>query len=133
MNLTPRKPVMAGDPSKLMCVISQAKLFQMQGQLEGCFATLQQIAALQEQSMASIAQTDGAQAVVPTQCAMAMTALSHVFGVEYRPASAEEMREAAGLPEVPPTAGPEPVPQPTPEEAPPRRAWKPSVIAGGKS
>ena len=63
------------------------------------------------------------QFVVPTQCAMAMTALSHVFGVEYRPASAEEMREAAGLPEVPPTAGPEPVPQPTPKKS---RSFGPS-------
>ena len=131
--MTPQTPVTnVPDPGGIMCVISQGELFQLRAMLDSCHAVLHQIAAYQQQAMARF-EMEGGHAVVPTQCAMAMTALSHVFGVEYRPASAEEMREAAGLPEVPPTAGPEPVPQPTPEEAPPRRAWKPSVIAGGKS
>ena len=131
MNLTPRKPVMAGDPSKLMCVISQAKLFQMQGQLEGCFATLQQIAALQEQSMAPIALTDGAQAVVPTQCAMAMTALSHLFGVGfYSTPAAEGTSDGAETARPATEVAP---PQPEPTEPPPRTAWRPTVVNGGKS
>ena len=131
--MTPQTPVTnVPDPHNIMCVIRQGELFQMKAMLDSCYAVLSQIAAYQQQAMARF-EMEGGHAVVPTQCAMAMTALSHVFGVEYRPASAEEMREAAGLPEVPPTAEPEPVPQPTPEEAPPRRAWKPSVIAGGKS
>ena len=132
MNLTPRKPVMAGDPSKLMCMVSQAELFQMQGQLEGCFATLQQIAALQEQSMAPIALTDGAQAVVPTQCAMAMAALSHIFGVGFY--------STAGSPEEAPPAvetvtPPEEVapPQPPAAEPPVRRPWTPTVVGGSKA
>ena len=131
MNLTPRKPVMAGDPSKLMCVISQAELLQMQGQLEGCFATLQQIAALQEQSMAPIALTDGAQAVVPTQCAMAMTALSHLFGVGFYSTPAVE-GTSDGAETARPAAEVAP-PQPEPTESPPRTAWRPTVVQGGKS
>ena len=131
--MTPQTPVLnVPDPHNIMCVIRQGELFQMKAMLDSCYATLSQIAAYQQQGMARF-EMEGGHAVVPTHCAMAMTALSHVFGVEYRPASAEEVREAAGLPEVDPPAATKPTPLPIPEETPPRRAWKPSVIAGGKS
>lgn len=132
MNLTPRKPVIAGDPSKLMCVISQAELFQMQGQLKGCFATLQQIAALQEQSMAPIALTDGAQAVVPTQCAMAMVALSHIFGVGFYSAPESPAAPPGEVETVAPAAEVS-QPQPPADAPPQRRAWTPTVVGGSQS
>lgn len=129
MDLTPKNPVIAGEPSKLMCMVSQGELFHMRGQLDGCIAVLHQIAALQEQSMAPITLSDGAQAIVPTQCAMAMTALSHLFGVGFFSTPAE----AADGPEAPPPAEQVAPPQPPAEEPPARRPWKPTVVSGGKS
>jgi hypothetical protein len=131
MDLTLKKPVMAGDPPKLMCLVTQGELFGMRGQLDGCIAVLHQIAALQEQSMAPIALTDGAQAVVPTQCAMAMTALSHLFGVGFYSTPAAE-GTPDGTETAPPAAEVAP-PQPEPTEPPPRTAWRPTVVQGGKS
>ena len=132
MDLTPKKPVLAGDPSKLMCLISQGELFGMRGQLDGCIAVLHQIAALQEQSMAPMALADGAQAIVPTQCAMAMVALSHIFRVGFYSAPESPAAPPGEVETVAPAAEVS-QPQPPADAPPQRRAWTPTVVGGSQS
>lgn len=123
MELTPKKPVMAGNPPGLMCIVSQGELFQMREIIDACSAALHQIAGYREQSIAAVALSDGGQIVVPTHCAMAMTALSQLFGVEYvsgPPPSDEMPLETAPVGEA----------QPPVETPPPRAPWKPVVVGG---
>ncbi len=124
MELTPRQPVNAGDASNLMCIVTQHELFGMRATIDSCVAVLHQIAAQQGQAVVKFELADGQQIVVPTQTALAMAGLQHIFGVQWNAAEVvpEEMV-------VTPPAEPESVP----EQVPARAAWKPTLVQGGKN
>jgi hypothetical protein len=127
MELTPKTFVVAGDAPNLMCIVSQHELFSMRATIESCQMVLHQIATQQGQSVSHFDLADGKRVVVPTQAALAMSALTHIFGVEWNATEGsqppvDELPAKVPTPEVPE----EPV-------LPARTAWKPTLVQGGKN
>jgi hypothetical protein len=128
VELTPKKFVVAGNaPANLMCIVTQHELFQMRATIESCHAVFHQIAGQQGHSTAHFDLADGKRVVVPTQTAIAMAALTHIFGVEWNAVQPPADEMSVEIPE-------EPVPEAPQETAPPpRAAWKPTLVQGGKN
>ena len=123
MELTPKVPVNAGDAPNLMCIVTQSELFGMRATIDSCLAVLHQIAAQQGQGVAKFELANGQEVVVPTQTALAMAGLQHIFGVQWN--AAEKIPEET-------TVAPPMEPENVPEQAPVRTAWKPTLVQGGK-
>ena len=129
MELTPKTPVHAGDIPNLMCIISQGELFSMRGTIESCHAVLQQIANQQGHGVAHFDLADGNRVVVPTQTALAMAALTHIFGVQWN--AIDQPGEQATDP-LPPAEPEEEMVVVVEDEPPARTPWKPMLVQGGK-
>ena len=124
------KPIPGTDPHKMQCLVPQIELYRMQSVIDSCAAALSQIAGHQDQQLAHATLVDGTVVTIPVQSAMAMAAMSHIFGVEYRAVPVGEDADGINRPEevsVPSEDAEELVP-----EVQPYRGWSPTVITGGR-
>ncbi len=123
------------DPAKMLMPMTQLEVAHMQSVIDSCAAVLSQIANESAHSDSQVALADGSVIVVPTQTALAMAGMSQIFGVQYQ---LTVPQVGASEPETTPAAPEEGQAQPEPDAsqdapAPAHRAWKPTVLQGGKS
>lgn len=116
MSLTPTTPVLAGHPSSLLCVITQGELFALRARADGARAALLQLAARSAPEAITVQAADGRLVEVALHSAIAAAVLRDLFGIDGAPAA----------------AGPQEPAEPAASTAPPRTAWRPTVVKGGQ-